>query len=419
MSETQSASGQRQAPGEDEPNIPVDLQVIIYLIGSFSNSANLMAGVILPLWAVAIGASPFMIGIIVGARYFLTSLLSIHGGAMMDRLGTRRILVVTGIIAAFTPVLFPVLPFVWAAIVLQMVNGLASNYGTIGAQALYGDLMKGTPRYAGRFAFGLRVGQLVAPPLAGLAWDLSGHWGAFLLLAAWGAGLFLASVWLPMDVDGPRPEVAEKEQTTASALVPSLGDYLETFRMMAVPAVLLVVIVTFLRMAGQGMQSSFYVVYLEGIGYTGTVIGLLVGAASLIGFGGALSITGLTRYMAAQWLLLISVAISIVFVAITPLIGTSVILLLIASAIRGGAMGISQPLMMTILATATRSGQQGKAVGLRTTANRVGSMVVPIAMGAVVEVAGIEASFYVIGVALMVLMLVGIRPARQSLGAAH
>ena len=398
-------------------HIPLDQEITIYAIGAFANSANVMCAVILPLWAVAIGASPFMIGVILGARYFLTSLLSIHGGAMMDRIGTRRVLIVFGIIAGLTPLLFPILPWVWTAILLQMVSGLATNYGTIGAQALYGTQMRGSTQYAGRFAFGLRVGQLTGPPLAGIAWDLGGHWAAFILLAIWGFGLFLASLWLPTNIDDRPDTPSPGRKVDVSSLMPRLADYVDTFRMMAIPAVMLVVIMTFLRMSGQGMQGSFYVVYLEGLGYTGTVIGLFVGAASIIGFAGALSITQLTRMMAAQWLLLISVALSIVLVTITPLIAASAVLLLLASAIRGGAMGLSQPLMMMILSAAAGSGNQGKGVGLRTTANRVGSMISPIAMGAVVEIFGLEASFYIISLLLMGVMLFAIRPARESLTA--
>lgn len=409
-SEIGSTSGKSAAL----PAVTPTLQLLVYGIGSLSNSANFVSAVIIPFWAIAIGASPFMIGMIVGARFFLTTLLSIHGGAMMDRLGTRRILIFSGLIATVSPLLFPLMPWVWAAIILQMIGGLASNYGTIGGQAIFGEIMKGAPVYAGRFAFTLRIGQLVAPPLAGLAWDLGGAWGGFAILALWGLAQTLAAIWLPKNVDGPVATETAPQKLDASAMVPRLSDYIETFRLMAIPAVLLVVIITFLRMAGQGIQGSFYVVYLEGLGYTGTIIGMLVGASSLIGFAGALSIATLARFMTEPWLLIVSVGLSILLVAITPLIAASVILLLIASAIRGGAMGLSQPLMMTIMATSAGTGNQGKGVGLRTTANRFGSLIVPIAMGAVVEVAGIEASFYVVGFALMALMLVAIRPARMS-----
>jgi MFS family permease len=379
--------------------IPFRVQLAVYATGTFANSTNNIVSVILPLWAVAIGASPFMIGIILGARHFLTTLLSIHGGALMDRIGTRRVLIWFGAAAAISPILFPAMPWVWAAIVLQMVGGLASNYGWIGAQAQIGEIMDGHPVYAGRFSFSLRFGQLAAPPLAGLAWDLGGPWAGFGLLTLWGAGLFVSSLTLPPTAEGEGTGPVRLRD-----LVPRLSDYVDAFRMMAVPAILLIVMVTVLRMGGNGMQSSFYVVYLEDIGYTGTIIGLLIGAAGLLGFAGALSVAPLTRLMQPYWLLILTVAGTIAFVAVTPLIGGVFLLLLIASALRGGAMGLSQPLMISILARASGSKNQGKGVGLRTTANRLSSMLVPVLMGAVVEVAGIEASFYIIGAFLIGMM---------------
>jgi predicted MFS family arabinose efflux permease len=379
--------------------IPLGVQVAVYATGTFANSTNNVVSVILPLWAVAIGASPFMIGIILGARHFLTALLSIHGGALMDRIGTRRVLVWFGVAAAISPILFPLMPWVWGAVVLQMIGGLATNYGWIGAQAQIGEIMKGHAVYAGRFSFSLRFGQLAAPPLAGFAWDVAGPWAGFGLLTLWGVGLLISSMALPRSAgsEGTGP-------VRARDLLPRLSDYIDAFRLMAVPAILLVVMVTVLRMGGNGIQSSFYVVYLGDIGYSGTLIGVLLGAAGVLGFAGALSVEPLTRLMQPYWLLIVTVASTILFVAATPLISGIFVLLLAASALRGGAMGLSQPLMISILARAAGDKKQGKGAGLRTTANRLSSMLVPVVMGGVVEAFGIEASFYIIGAVLIGLM---------------
>jgi predicted MFS family arabinose efflux permease len=48
---------------------------------------------------------------------------------------------------------------------------------------------------------------------------------------------------------------------------------------------------------------------------------------------------------------------------------------------------------------------QGKAVGLRTTVNRLAILIVPVIMGAVAEILGIAASFYIVGALLIALML--------------
>ena len=67
-------------------------------------------------------------------------------------------------------------------------------------------------------------------------------------------------------------------------------------------------------------------------------------------------------------------------------------------------MGMSQPLMISILSRATGRESQGKSVGLRATANRLTATVLPIIMGGIVEFAGLEASFLIIGAVLVALM---------------
>ena len=75
--------------------------------------------------------------------------------------------------------------------------------------------------------------------------------------------------------------------------------------------------------------------------------------------------------------------------------------LVAVSAVRGTAQGISQPLMYSILGRAAPSARHGASVGLRNAVVRLASIVTPAAMGIAAEVWGIEASFYLIGVVLL------------------
>ncbi len=380
--------------------IPLRTQLAVYFTGAFGNSTENVVSVVLPLWALSLGASPLEIGIIIGARHLLTMVFSIHGGALMDRLGTRRVLVAVSAIGAVMPLIVPLTPLIWTTIAIQMIAGFSSTFGWMGAQAQIGEIMRGSAVHAGRLSFVLRLAQLSGPPAAGFAWDTGGPWGGFGFLALWGACLFAASAALPKPPsEGPMPKVR------AADLVPRLGDYFAALRLLAVPAILLIVMVTVVRMGANGVQNSFYVVYLKDIGYTGTLIGTLLGAASLLGFVGSLSVGPLMRVFNRFWLLIATVTLGIVFIAITPLLGGIYVLLLAAIALRGGTMGLSQPLMISILAQNAGSGNQGKGVGLRTTANRLTSLTVPVAMGAVVEVVGLEWSFLVVGGALIAGML--------------
>ena len=93
---------------------------------------------------------------------------------------------------------------------------------------------------------------------------------------------------------------------------------------------------------------------------------------------------------------------SLFFVTITPALGGMFLILAIATASRGYAQGLSQPVMFGILARAVDPALQGTAIGLRTTSNRFATVVVPLIMGFVADAVGIEQSFYVIGGFLIV-----------------
>jgi hypothetical protein len=65
---------------------------------------------------------------------------------------------------------------------------------------------------------------------------------------------------------------------------------------------------------------------------------------------------------------------------------------------------LSQPLLISIMAKSAGR-NQGKGVGLRTTANRIAVLVIPMIMGGVAEVFGIVASFYVTGGILIAVLV--------------
>jgi hypothetical protein len=90
--------------------------------------------------------------------------------------------------------------------------------------------------------------------------------------------------------------------------------------------------------------------------------------------------------------------------AIVPLLSLY-FLLIIVSGLRGIALGVAQPLLISILGNACERGDQGKAVGLRTTINRAAQTLLPLVMGSIAEAVGLENSFYIIGGSLLIFMM--------------
>ena len=276
--------------------------------------------------------------------------------------------------------------------------------GWIGAQTLVAQVMKGDPTYTGRMSFCTRLGIFAGPPIIGAGWDLFGPWGAFSVMSVWSMGIFVSVLCLPASAVPAPAAAADRSGGIGFAdLLPKLADYVAAFRLLGIPAMAFVIVMTVLRHAGTGIQESFYIVYLEGIGVSGTMIGLLLAVGGVFGLGGALSVTPLLRVSRAHWLLVATVAMAVLFVVITPMIG-GIELLMLASGLRGWAMAVSLVLIISLIARSVEHAAQGKAMGLRVTANQMMSIVVPVTMGALVEVVGIDASFYVVGGVALVLL---------------
>lgn len=381
------------------------IQVAVYGIGTFSTSVFYIGSVITPLYAYTMHPSPVLFGLVFSAPHVLPLLFSIHGGALMDRLGARRVMLVCATAGALLPILYPLTPGIWALIFLQMFLGLSESMGWIGAQTMIGQYMHGKTSYAGRLSLAIRIGQLAAPPMAGAAWDLLGPWGAYGMMALWALGAVVSALLLP-----PRPEdVTDRTAPAATrssalrALLPNLTDYVTAFRLLGAPSVVLVVILGATMHLGNSVQSSFYVAWLDEMGVTGTAIGLLSPASAIAAALVSLLTAKLVRYVSGFWILIASLWLGIVFICITPLLATY-LLLQIAMFLRSAANGLAQPLVITLVLRGAGKANQGKAIGLRGTANRVASILSPLAMGAIAEAVGLEVSFYVIGVFATLLM---------------
>ena len=359
-----------------------------------------MATVILPLWIVSLGASPLIAGIALGCRYVLLTFLSIHSGALMDRIGTRKVMLIFGIAAIIFNGSYPFFPELTAVVLIQLFAGWAGAMGCLGSQTLIGHLMKGNSVYAGRLSASLRVAAFVGPPLVGAIWDFFGAWSAFGFLAAWGALPVISAMFLPKDF--------QKQAVTLgsfSDLLPRWLDYSDAFRLLAVPAIVLLLAITIVRYAGISIQHTFYVVWLNEIGLTGIKIGFLLSIWAVAGGCSALFVGKLLNYCKDIWLAIAMVSLQILLLTITPLIPNYVSCLLVM-AVYGATMGISQPLLIGMMARATPQEHQGKSAGLRATANQSSGFVLPITMGAIAEWIGLKNAFFVIGLGVLTIMLV-------------
>ena len=392
----------------------------IYIAGLFAMGYTEFYTFLIPLYGFSLGMSAGEIGMLVGGRSLLAVFLSIHVGVLMDRFGTRRVtLFFVWTAMALAPV-FPLVPWFWPLLLLQVVNGAALQFAWSGSQTLIAQLAEGEAEYIGRFSFFARIGTTLSPMVVGAAWDWGGAWPAYTLGVAWGGMVTIALLRAP-EAGVPGADGRASHQRTnfrARDAIPRLPDYVRCFALMAIPAVATTMAIIFLRTATNGVQSSLYVVFLKGNGLTGTSIGILFAAIEVMSGLGSLFAGRAMALGDPRRTMLSGTVLSIVLICVTPFLGGIFLLLFLAQAARGWLQGVVQPLMFSVQAKAVGRYRQGSVVGLRQTMNRLAAIVIPPAMGAIADRWGAGESFVILGSLLLMLSapvaLITRRTARQE-----
>jgi len=379
----------------------------LYVAGPLSMGYVDFYTFLIPLYALSLGFDASEIGILVGARSIVAMVLSIHIGVLMDRFGTRKVtlfFVWTGM--ALAP-LFPLVPWFLPLLLLQLINGAAVSFAWSGAQTLIAQLAEGDPRYLGRFTFFARLGSTTAPILAGAVWDFGGAWPAYLVGAAWGGVLTIALLCAPeAEFFAPqRPNGTGRPRFRARDAWPRAADYASSIMLIAIPAIALSMAIMSMRNTTYSIQTSVYVVYLKEAGLVGTTIGMLFAAAEIASGFGALFAGRAVRLGDAQRTMLGGTALSILLIAMTPLLGGAFTLLLLFQLARGWLEGVIQPLVLSVQARAVGRHQQGAVVGLRQTGQRLTSILIPPLMGGIADRYGISESFVIFGGLMLLICL--------------
>jgi MFS family permease len=376
----------------------------LYVAGPLSMGYVDFYTFLIPLYGQSLGFDASEIGILVGARSILAMFLSIHIGVLMDRFGTRKVTLFFVWVGMVLAPLFPLVPWFWTLLLLQLINGAAVSFAWSGVQTLIAQLAEGDARYLGRFTFFARLGSTTAPILGGAVWDLGGAWPAYLLGTAWGGVLTIALLRVPeAEFFPPSQSETGRARFRARDAWPRISDYISSIMLMAIPAIALSMAIMSMRNSTYSIQTSIYVVYLDRVGLVGTTIGILFASAEIASGFGALFAGRAMRLGDAQRTMLSGTALSILLIAMTPLVGGIFALLLLFQVVRGWLEGVIQPVVLSVQARSVGRHQQGAVVGLRQTGQRLTSIMIPPLMGGIADGWGVSESFFILG-ALMLLL---------------
>lgn len=380
--------------------MPLPLPLLLTLFTVFLyESAYQAAGPIVALHLQGLGATPRGIGLTLAAAGFVPMLLAMPTGSLVDRFGSGRMAMAgTGVMAAAYGALYaaPNLALAAACISLMQMGFSAAIVSCQSFTASFGRREQ-REQHLGYHGVAVGTGQLAGPLLGGLLAERFGFGAAFL--AAGGLAFLgtLAATRLP-----------RQAQRQPQGFHPLKG-----LTLLQRPGMRFALLSALLILPAMDIRSAFQPVFLADEGVSPAQIGLLFtihGMAAILirfGIGRLVHRFGHFRLLAAGMILATS---ALALIPLLPLLWAQAVF----AAILGAAVGFTQPLTIALTASAAPAQDRGLALGMRMTANRLGGVVSPLALGLTAGAFGLASVFYAAALSTLAGALVAVRAGRRD-----
>lgn len=361
------------------------LLAVAGLVSGIAASGSRMA---IPLFAVNLSASPMTVGLILSCYSVIPAFVAIAIGRWMDRIGARMPMQIASaglVLALLVPWLFPEL---WGLAVSASLVGIFMVFIFVGSQQVAGAMGDASSRT--RIFTLLTVSQsislLVSPPLTGLLIDRFGYRTAFLAL-----GMVAMCLTVIMALGGRLLPVQTRHAATVKR------NLLELLRM---PAVLGALIVASLGPVGWDLLFFFVPLHGANLGLSASAIGLVFSSFSVSIIAIRLGVPWMAKRINEWNMIAIALGTAAVIFLFYPLTGSAGSMMALA-VLLGAGMGISQPVMLSIMYASSPPGRQAEVLAMRSTALNAVQIVSPLLLGAMTAGLGLAAAMWPFAVLLL------------------
>ena len=354
----------------------------------FNFTGNNAMRVLLTLYALELGASATVVGVLGGLLFLFPLLLSWPVGALADRRGARGLLLFAATCAAASLLLmyfFPSLNVFYAAATL---NGLALSFFHVTLQNLVGNLSKPEQRARNFANFSLAgaTTSFAGPLLAGVAIDSFGHAWACLITAALSLIVIVLLLVLGRHLPPARPKIKSGVADTRALLD---------------RGVWIMLLTSGLVQLGYDLFQFYLPIHGHAIGLSASAIGGVLATLAAAAFIVRLFLARLVERYSGKRLLAWVFYTGAVGFALAPFAGNAWVLGAIAF-LFGLGMGIGIPLTVILMFASSAEGRSGQTLGLRLTANNLVRMGGPMVFGAIGAALGLAGVFWILaGVMVM------------------
>lgn len=351
---------------------------------------------------ITLGGNEAQASIALAAFSLFPTLLAILIGAVTDRWGTRRLLVLGALLMVVGGALL-LIPTLVAVIVSQVIIGLGTlacwvSLQTIATRPASAD--ESRDARLGRIAtFSLFVafGQSAGPALGGLLQSFGGHalaFGCYVLLA-----LTLGCASLSV-VPRSAPQASEARR-------PLLRSYGDAFTLLRNPTVLVAVTASFAALAIHDIRTGWQPILFAGAGLSPWQIGIILSVGALAGFAARPFFTHLLRWLGAPLMVGLVLAVGGITSMLVVIAPGDMGFLLGVGVVNGLAVGFMQPLSLSLLSEEVAPESLGLASGMRSMGNQAALLASPAAFGTISAISSLSVAFLVVGSAAATVGLTG------------
>ena len=335
------------------------------------------------LYAIHLEATPFTVGALMALYALLPMFFAVSMGRWTDRVGARPPMLIGSVAIGSGASL----PFLWpgmsALYVASVLIGSGFMMYQVAAQHIVGYIGKPEDRPVNfsLSALGFSVSGFVGPMLAGFGIDGLGYTVTFAVLAGFPlvpiAVLGLDRLRLPQ----PHAHAAPPDPRRRVA------DLLHHRQLRPV------FITSGMLAAAWDMFTFAIPVYGASIDLSASSIGLILGAFSAATFVIRGFLPAISRRLSPWPLLAASLAIAAGSFLLFPLLERAAPLMAVAFFL-GLGLGMSQPMVMSLLHNTVPAGRVGEAVGVRMTLVNVSQISIPLLFGALGTALGMLPVFW-------------------------
>ena len=338
--------------------------------------------------ALAMGASPLTVGVIMSLIAALPMIFGVAGGRMVDRIGVRWPMLASVALLALMVALPGAFPGLLSLHLAAAGVGTGFMLFHICVQHAVGDGSSEGERKAnfGWLALGFSISNFFGPTFAGFAIDTFGHRTTFLLLSVFAFASFVT-------LAARRRSFAHTPHGTGPL------ERRSAFELLRDPELRRVFLVTALLASAWDLFVFVMPIYGTAIELKASTIGLILGSFALATILVRLALPWLSRRMRDWSMITATMCIACVAYALFPMVRTVPLLASIAFLL-GIGLGATQPSVLSLIYSKAPPGRAGEAVGVRTVVLNASHTILPLAFGGVGAALGMMPVFWTMSVAL-------------------